>query len=216
MKLLPCLVCGKLIDFRHELCKPCFALSNCGENNPAFKGGLPKCIDCGKQLKRYRSKRCYSCNAKNSWKQNIFEHLKFSKKSTRKSHCVDCGKELYDYRSQRCRKCRGKFRSIFQLGKNNPNYIHGKGRGKYSLQFRPKLKQKIRVRDNYICQCCGLHESKNKRGIKQINLSIHHIDYNKENCKDDNLICVCQVCNSRVNFNRDYWYAYFTYIMENK
>lgn len=32
-----------------------------GENSAHWKGGLPKCIDCGKQLGGYRSKRCKSC-----------------------------------------------------------------------------------------------------------------------------------------------------------
>jgi hypothetical protein len=216
MKNLPCLVCGKLIDFRHELCKPCFKLSNCGENNPQWKGGLPKCVDCGKQLTSYGAKRCYSCNTKNSWKQNLFDTKKFGRKITGKSHCIDCGVELNDYKPHRCRKCFGKLRSVFQLGENNPNYIHGQGRGKYSLQFSPKLKQQIRERDKFICQHCGLEEEDNQRKNKQINLTVHHIDYNKDNCKNSNLISVCIGCNSKVNFNRDYWYAYFTYIMENK
>ena len=31
-----------------------------GKNNPCWKGGLPKCLDCGKQLKSYVAKRCGS------------------------------------------------------------------------------------------------------------------------------------------------------------
>jgi hypothetical protein len=34
-------------------------------------------------------------------------------------------------------------------------------------------------------------------------LSIHHIDYNKENCKDDNLITLCRGCNAIVNYGRE-------------
>ena len=43
--------------------------------------------------------------------------------------------------------------------------------------------------------------------------SIHHIDYDKQSCKDNNLITLCSSCNSVVNYNRDYWYAYFTYLI---
>lgn len=32
-----------------------------GEKNPGWKGGFPKCIDCGDNLKSYISKRCQSC-----------------------------------------------------------------------------------------------------------------------------------------------------------
>lgn len=32
-----------------------------GENNPSWKGGLPKCLDCNKQLASYVAKRCFKC-----------------------------------------------------------------------------------------------------------------------------------------------------------
>jgi len=34
-----------------------------GENNPNFKGGKPKCLDCGKEI-NYISSRCKSCSKK--------------------------------------------------------------------------------------------------------------------------------------------------------
>jgi len=45
-------------------------------------------------------------------------------------------------------------------------------------------------------------------------LTIHHIDYNKYNCLPENLISLCDRCNVIANYNRDYWFAYFNYIME--
>jgi hypothetical protein len=36
------------------------------------------------------------------------------------------------------------------------------------------------------------------------------------NCKDNNLITLCNSCHSKTNFNRDYWYSYFKYIMGEK
>jgi len=47
-------------------------------------------------------------------------------------------------------------------------------------------------------------------------LQIHHIDYNKEKCNEDNLITLCCQCNSDANFNKDYWFAYYQYLMEEK
>lgn len=35
-----------------------------GENAPNWKGGLPKCMDCGKQLKNRYSAFCQSCSSK--------------------------------------------------------------------------------------------------------------------------------------------------------
>jgi len=37
------------------------------------------------------------------------------------------------------------------------------------------------------------------------NLHVHHIDYDKKNCKDTNLITTCLYCNNRANYNREYW-----------
>jgi hypothetical protein len=35
-----------------------------GKHNPAWKGGLPKCVDCGKKLSRRECKRCIKCSNK--------------------------------------------------------------------------------------------------------------------------------------------------------
>ena len=37
---------------------------------------LPKCIDCGKELGDYRSKRCRSCNTKEQHRKNMFNYNK--------------------------------------------------------------------------------------------------------------------------------------------
>ena len=76
------------------------------------------------------------------------------------------------------------------------------------------LKNIIKERDNFKCQNCGITEIKHEIKFKQ-KLHIHHIDYNKQNCKHSNLITTCQKCNSKANFNRDYWFAYYTYKIGN-
>jgi len=193
-----CIDCNKKLDYsatyrNQKRCMKCMGKARLGNNHHGWKGGLPKCIDCGKQLKCYNAKRCLDCVK--HYLSKTFRGINHPGWLGGPFNCINCGKKL----TQR---------------KGNPSYIHGQGRKNYSIEFRPSLKQKIRKRDNFKCQCCGLLEVKNKRGIKHINLSIHHIDYNKENCKKKNLISVCQVCNSKVNFNRDYWYAYFRYLLD--
>jgi hypothetical protein len=92
--------------------------------------------------------------------------------------------------------------------------IHGLGRFPYPLEFR-FIRKSIIERDNYTCQCCGMSQEENyKKWAKDI--EVHHIDYNKFNCKKNNLITLCTRCNANANQHRDYWYAYYTYIMENK
>lgn len=46
-------------------------------------------------------------------------------------------------------------------------------------------------------------------------LSVHHIDYNKENDQDDNLITVCLSCNTTVNYDREFWQEFFTRRIKN-
>jgi 5-methylcytosine-specific restriction endonuclease McrA len=78
---------------------------------------------------------------------------------------------------------------------------------------------KIRKRDNFECQYCGLTEEQEIKKYNRV-LCVHHIDYNKENCKESNLISFCLDCHSKTNgdkkLDRDYWFVYCTYIIQNK
>ena len=85
------------------------------------------------------------------------------------------------------------------------NWQGGKSFEPYSADWQEHLRQSIRRRDGYICQLCYLYGN-----------SVHHIDYDKKNCKPDNLIVLCISCNSKVNANRKYWTKYFWKIIEIK
>ena len=41
-------------------------------------------------------------------------------------------------------------------------------------------------------------------------LCVNHIDFNKQNCKEDNLNTLCLRCNVKINRNREYWTNYFS------
>ncbi len=86
-------------------------------------------------------------------------------------------------------------------------YIHGNSLHMYSMEWTKEKRQKIRRRDKFTCQIpeCSKH-----------GLSVHHIDYNKQNCDDFNLITLCKSCHSKTGFNREYWIEYFNDIMEEK
>lgn len=88
--------------------------------------------------------------------------------------------------------------SIERTGALNPNWKGGISLEPYCFEFTDELKEFIKERDNYNCQnpdCWG----------KTDKLCVYHIDYIKKHCELDNLITVCISCNSRANFNRDYW-----------
>lgn len=98
-------------------------------------------------------------------------------------------------------------------GSNNPMYGRrgplcpawdgGKSFEPYPFIFNDILKMKIKHRDNYKCQNCF------STGDKRGRLYIHHINYDKNNCSDYNLITTCSSCNSKANFKRDDWKAFY-------
>lgn len=94
--------------------------------------------------------------------------------------------------------------SIAKLGSNNPTWAGGISKLPYPFDFNAALKDLIRERDDYTCQLCG----KTKEELERI-LSVHHIDYIKENLDPTNLITLCCNCNSKVNFKRKYWAEFF-------
>lgn len=44
-------------------------------------------------------------------------------------------------------------------------------------------------------------------------ISVHHIDYDKNNNNPENLITVCMSCNNRANKGREFWIAYYRKLM---
>lgn len=88
-------------------------------------------------------------------------------------------------------------------GEKSPFWKGGISFEPYCPKFNNELKECIRERDNRICQECGKNEQENKR-----KLDVHHIHYDKPNCNPD-LISLCNSCNSKVNYNRDYWEEHF-------
>lgn len=89
------------------------------------------------------------------------------------------------------------------MGANNPQYIDGRSFLPYCSKFNNQLREFIRQRDNYTCQLCGKIQNPNDE-----KLSVHHIHYDKENCYPD-LITLCKSCNSKVNFNKEYYESFF-------
>jgi hypothetical protein len=167
-----------------------------GKNHPNYKHGKSynnRCIDCGIRID-YKATRCKKCFGKSETGENNPGYTNGA--SLLKKSCVDCGKSI-NYMSTRCYSCA-------KIGKLSPFYIDGKSSSLYTYEFI-KIRIVIRKRDRYKCQRCG------KTGR-----TVHHIDYDKSNNKPENLIVLCKSCHGKTNSNRDYWFAYFTYVMENR
>ena len=83
------------------------------------------------------------------------------------------------------------------------------GSKEYTSEWTSGLKESIRKRDKYRCHLC--HSTKNKRKF-----DVHHIDYDKKNCKPNNLITLCLSCHVKTNTKRERWTKYFTNYMDKK
>jgi hypothetical protein len=81
-------------------------------------------------------------------------------------------------------------RKSFLSGEKHPNWKSGRSFKDYGPEFNTKLKQKIKGRDKFICQRCD-----EKKSWKR--LIVHHIDYNKTNNTEINLISLCIDCHTK-------------------
>ena len=84
--------------------------------------------------------------------------------------------------------------------------LTGKKKSKEAIEkMSQSLKEQIKKRDNYTCKMCGYKEIPDNK-----KLAIHHIDYNKNNLKEDNLISLCTECHGKTNIDREYWQRTFS------
>jgi len=185
---------------------------------------MNKCKDCGKKTKGFGI-RCQSCantgkKHSNKTKKQMSEtriRLGLAKGknnnhykdgcSLKDYYCLDCGIKLSGYPAIKCLSCSKK--ELFKDPTNHPRFINGKSREPYTIEFSNELKEQIRDRDNHECKICHKKEENLFR-----KLDVHHIDYNKENCEKINLISLCCSCHRKTNSSRDYYYAYFKYLIE--
>jgi hypothetical protein len=84
----------------------------------------------------------------------------------------------------------------------------------YCQDWTEQLKYNIRKRDNFECQNCDMTEEEHL-SVFGIVLIVHHIDYHKKNCKENNLITLCKGCNIRANYNRKFWSIKFQKVIIN-
>ena len=89
-------------------------------------------------------------------------------------------------------------------GERNGRWEGGKSFELYPEEFWEK-REAIRERDGRVCQICGVHESQLDR-----RLDVHHIDGDKQNNDDHNLISLCRECHGKAEKGEDReYYAAF-------
>ena len=86
---------------------------------------------------------------------------------------------------------------------NHHAWQGGISNGEYGIEFSKELKENVKTKYKNTCQLC---KSTN------VDLDIHHIDYNKTNNTKNNLIPLCKACHGTTNFGRDEWQKILTEI----
>lgn len=88
--------------------------------------------------------------------------------------------------------------SDVRKGENHPNWRGGTTKDPYCPIFQNKdFRAIVLERDKNECQnpdCWGV----------DARICLHHIDYDKKECRLDNLITLCHSCNMRANYDREW------------
>lgn len=88
-------------------------------------------------------------------------------------------------------------------GDKNPAWKGGLSFEPYCHKFNENVKELIREKYNRMCVMCGKSEEKNGK-----KLSVHHINYNKQQGCDGHewkLLPLCVSCHMKTNYNREAW-----------
>ena len=93
-------------------------------------------------------------------------------------------------------------------GENHYAWKGGISKNPYPIEFNVELKLKIRTRDNFTCCLCGKTEREELEELNRV-LCVNHIDFDKNNCEENNLNTLCVRCNVKINREREYWEQYF-------
>lgn len=103
--------------------------------------------------------------------------------------------------------CSKECSKMFRKGKSK--VILKKLLGETRINPYPKefieAKKRTRLLQNYTCLLCGEFSK---------SIPVHHIDYDKDNCDDSNLTCLCERCHNGTNHNRTLWENFITNIIK--
>lgn len=206
--------CGtEFYEYPYLKGKKKYCSTNCSNKANALKQSETK-----KRLKIGKGRQAWN-KGKNKEQQLIYINLINKKEANKKERIPwNKGKHL----SKKHRKSIGKARKGLafsdecllkmhlkrkgqRLGDKHPCWLGGVSKEPYAFDFNVTLKEKIKKRDKDTCQICL------KKGDR-----IHHIDYNKLNSLERNLVTLCASCHSKTNYNRESWFKYFNNLISKK
>lgn len=145
---------------------------------------LPKktCVDCGAVTAWGSNARCRSC-----W----ISHVSQANATGATAPCRQCAAPVYrsasDLKASSRRFgvfCGSQCFGLFVTGPNNPAYYSGRRPGQYPSAFK-SAKRRVLRREGRACFLCRATPK---------TLDVHHIDRDKANNADWNLVALCRVC----------------------
>jgi len=158
-------------------------------------------------MKRKEMKEWFSNNNPMENEESL-KKLAETNKNGEIRECKVCGEKFYTnptedkkYCSNECWLSTKKFKESCVKGENHPNWKGGISKEPYGKKWTKKLREKVRKRDNYECQFCGLTQAEHY-AIYNEKLHVHHIDKNKKNNSSDNLITLCHSCHISWEWSR--------------
>lgn len=224
-RIRKCLQCGNdlisvrgfAIYDRKKFCGvECYSKYRFGKSPFVFKKiKIKKCVFCGSDIPRYidgvrvvnyqKRKYCsFKCCCDDMKKP--FEE-RYDKKTIERiikgiqnfGHKIKGMNYNVRYGKERGNEIARKI-SLSQLGEKSNNWFGGISFYPYDKRFNKNLKRKIIDMYGRVCQCCGKFLYKRP--------SCHHLHYDKSDSRVESLVLLCASCNTKMNQERDYWFAY--------
>ncbi len=180
------------------------SLKRRGDKHWNWKGGRPRCLDCGKSLSLYKVKRCVPCNKK----YQLGEHSPCWKggvtlsKSYRKKQGILYRSKRKDYLRLKQKEYRKKnYLRILYL--NERRRIRKMGNGGYHTLVEWET---LKAQYNWTCLAC-------KRQEPEIKLTEDHIIPLIKGGSDniENIQPLCKSCNCKKHTDIINYYNLFTY-----
>ena len=220
------------------ICKAKRGDSPKGENSPRYSRVVKKCLWCGNSFEvlgnrapvvKYCSLKCsglsrrtlretriciapgcnnaFECKIDSPKKYCCPGHTMKGRKAIKSSWSKGLTKET----DERVLKASITIKAQYDGGRKPHNWAGGVGNFLYPSEFSEKFKTLIRERDNHTCQRCG--RTKEEEGK---NLTVHHIYHDSSNPDMDpeRFITLCRGCNTKVNFDKEYWTKFFRLRLE--
>jgi 5-methylcytosine-specific restriction endonuclease McrA len=208
--------CGEFVEWNNDKKdwnRFIYHHQNKGDNNPSKKKWVRKKMSKA-AIKKFKDNPDLINTISNSVKK-LWDNKEYREKQNKsrgevyktkeyKEKRSNITKELWEREEYIEKQSEAWAKSGLRIKENHYNWQGGISKEPYSQDWDRELREIIKERDGYICQVCLKPEIEFDR-----KLTVHHIDYDKKNCKEENLISLCTSCHTKTNYNREQWQLVF-------